>query len=111
MMPAAVRQKPTKTIWVTATGERIRVRDMEDRHLLNTINMLKRYAILNYFEAISAGYFCLGFMRGEMAILSVEQDLRALEEDTHPEDLLEEEFPIFATMLAEAKRRKLKVKK
>jgi len=37
-------------LWTTKSGERVRICDMEDDHLVNCVNMLRRYgqAILHY---------------------------------------------------------------
>ncbi len=79
---------------------------MADSHLLNTIKMLRRSAGERHTNAIITGYSVLNFLQGEMAILSVEQDLAKLEE-TDPIDFLIEELPIYETMEREAERRGL----
>jgi hypothetical protein len=82
-----------------AGGKKIRICDMTDSHLANAIALLERYAehMTNYY--IATGYDALASLRGEMAIMSVEQDMSYLEQyglepcEVHPlyENLIEEQ--------------------
>jgi len=72
-------RKQTKR-WTMAGGKKIRICDMTDSHLANAIALLERYAehMTNYY--IATGYDALASLRGEMAIMSVEQDMSYLEQ-------------------------------
>lgn len=61
-------RKQTK-LWTTATGERIRICDMADEHLLNTINFLRRYK-----QRICSSMWLTGSgLQGELAIEQFDQ--------------------------------------
>jgi len=94
-------RKQTK-VWVTKDGRRIRICDMTDEHLVNTIKMLERATEIKENCQIAQGYAMLGFVNGDMAQLAVDQDLRALEEDGLDPA---EEFPIYEALTLEAMRR------
>jgi hypothetical protein len=70
--------KPTKTIWVTKEGERIKVKDMGDRHLVNTVNMLLRWGVA-YTESVLIECECaLSMLHGEMAQLTMEREISGI---------------------------------
>lgn len=77
----------TKAEWITAQGQRVRVRDMSDRHLVNTIRHLERNV-----------YFADAFDDGKGNTLD-------------PFDDYEPEPPsrVYRAMLYEAKRRGIDV--
>lgn len=83
----------------------MKIRDMDDRHLLNTIRMLERNAEQMRQNDIAAGWICLGGFQGEMASYYAEQDLMRLEESS-AEELLED-LPEYQALIQEADRRKL----
>lgn len=95
--------EPTKTKWMTRKGEIIKVRDMTDSHLLNTIAYLRRWG-----EAakLNAELDCLAhpFNEDTMAAFCCEQDaavLAAMDVD----DYLDEVVPTWDALLKEAERR------
>lgn len=102
----ASRLKPTKTIWVAKDGQRVRVKDMGDTHLVNTIRLLRRHATRLIDENLSAAYSIEGYLQGEMAQVAIAQDIDILEE-SDPEELLADSVPCYETMLDEAERRGL----
>gem|GEM_PF-1954717 len=71
-------KKQTK-LWTTKDKRKIRICDMDDQHLENTINMIERTASKMTDEALNAGYRLLCILQGEMAIESVEDEIIALE--------------------------------
>lgn len=93
--------KQTK-IWTTRDGERIRICDMTDTHLVNTINMLVRGAPGRYAHALNqAQCFATVFPRAEddgcVDHIGEQTDL----------EFLQESVPIFENLLWEFSRRKL----
>ena len=68
------RKEPTKTIWVTKDGQSIRVKDMTDSHLVNTIRFLKRKS-LNELYSLSC------FIQGEQASYMIDDMITSHEDD------------------------------
>jgi len=69
-------------IWVTKSGEKIRINKMSDSHLANTLRMLKRGAEHKRVREISLmreGYMML---QGEMATYYAEQEMDAAEKSS-----------------------------
>ena len=66
----------TKRKWTMRDGTRIWIKDMDDSHLLNTLRMLQRNAHYLRDQTEYEGFKMLNFLQGEMAIESVEQELR-----------------------------------
>lgn len=97
------RVEESKT-WTTKEGKKIKIKDMEDSHLLNTIAMLERLLKQKEAQAITDGYWMLGFLNGEMALESVENNLNHLEEEGL--DIIDE-FPIYEHLQNEAIKRGL----
>ena len=105
-------RKQTK-IWVTRDGRKIRICDMTDGHLQNTINMLYRayrYDLQNY-QINLCNY--LGTNPPEGAELCAERELEQIErlldgsdEYTDFEESAESSLPILKSMLQEQIRRK-----
>lgn len=98
------RRAPTKTMWVTREGARIKVSDMDTSHLRNTVAMLRRKAEADRAAEIDAGYRCLPMLRGEMATYYCEQDIARLE-DEDADDWLLRQVPCFEKMLEELGKR------
>jgi hypothetical protein len=84
--------------WTTKDGTKIRIKDMTDEHLLNTIRFLDRKA-----QEIKDNT-CPPNFSGEMAQMCAEQAYDQLIE-AETEDL----FPIYIDLAEEANRRKLEV--
>jgi hypothetical protein len=83
--------------WTCKDGRKIRIKDMDDKHLMNTIRMLERN---------SEYYFCDMFMsmatvNGDMATYFLEQEMDNMIED----DIIM--HPLYEDLLEEANRRKL----
>ena len=72
-------RKCTK-LWTKRDGTKIRICDMSDGHLANTIKMIERVAENECQNAIATGYSILSIIQGEMAEYYIENDLRHLEE-------------------------------
>lgn len=72
-------RKCTK-LWTMKDGNKIRICDMSDSHLANTIVMIERMAEHKTQNAIVTGYKMLCMIQGEMAELSIENDIRHLED-------------------------------
>lgn len=96
-------QKQTK-LWKTKDGRRIRICDMDDRHLLNTIRFLDRKAKEVESAALYAGHAFLNTLQGEMAQDCLENELDAIEQDgVEPHEIC----PLYNNLVAEALRRDL----
>lgn len=103
-MKTAIRRQTA--VWTCKDGRKVRMCDMEDRHLLNTIAMLERTAYKHLSECISAAYSVAAGLQGEMASYYADQDIERMER-TSPEEYLEQEMPIYNKLLAEKERRGL----
>ena len=85
-------------------GHKIRICDMTDSHLVNTIKLLERKADAAHQEALSAAYSCSSFLQGEMACYYAERDIDYMESEG-PEGLLED--TIYDNLVLDAERRGL----
>jgi predicted component of type VI protein secretion system len=105
-MTTAARVQPQTAIWTCRDGRKVRVCDMSDRHLLNTIAMLERNAAQELSEGISAAYSVAASLQGEMASFYADQDINRMEQMS-PGDLLRQTVPIYEKLLADKERRGL----
>lgn len=95
-------RKQTK-LWTIKDGSKIRICDMSDSHLDNTLKLLKKVTDTETRNAISAGYSLLSTINGEMAEYAIEGELSSLEESgLDPSEL----FPLYENLLNEKERRK-----
>jgi len=83
--------------WTTATGERTKIRDMTDTHLMNAIHYLDR----KLDEAKREMPFPL--FQGEMAQFYAERDYERLQIATDPAEV----WPVYEDLVEEAERRGL----
>jgi hypothetical protein len=65
--------------WTMRDGTKVRLEDMTNSHLRNSIALLERKAQECFPDAVSSGYELLSYLQGEMAIEYVEGDLDRLE--------------------------------
>lgn len=91
-------------VWTMRDGGKIKIKDMEDSHILNTIKMLLRIA--GKYQSDNLAYFpCL---QGEMAQEHAEREWEYLNEST-PSVLAQELFgDRWEGLIYEAKKRGLK---
>ena len=89
-------------MWKTKDGKKIRIKDMTDSHLLNTMKFLQRNALNTLFKLDS----CSNFDEDSMAFAIHEdaiEDLIEMDENERTEEF----YPIYCDMYKEALKRKL----
>ena len=94
-------RKQTK-IWKCQDGRRVRVCDMSDSHLNNTIKMLEKCAKHELCNAIVGTGYALMVVNGDMAEMSLDSQLSYLTEQEPWEDFLPD---IYDNLLDDAGRR------
>lgn len=100
--------KQAKTIWTMKNGTRIKVRLMDDKHLLNTVKMLERTWALNCRAlALSAYSYAYSPMTPDGASDCAESEADQALEDAETFDGLFDECPQYQTMIDEIERRGL----
>lgn len=91
--------------WITKDGRTIKITDMDDNHLINSIRLLKRTVRHMRLSRDLAGFPALNFVHGEMAAYSIESDLQ-LDASLDDEKWLERHTP-YGELIDEAKRREI----
>ena len=64
--------------WTQKDGKKIRICDMSDQHLGNTIEMLRRYAEAQHRNMLMGSYAAEAFFTGELAQFAIEDRIEAL---------------------------------
>ncbi len=100
-MAATKERKQTKK-WTQRSGEKIRICDMGDDHLINTLNLLKRNAVRKQQETENF-YVSCSMPQGEMAMDAFDSEFDQVL-DSHWTDYAGE---LFGELLLEAERRDL----
>lgn len=95
-----------RKVWTTKAGQKIRICDMTDSHVINTIRMLERVAKQHRDSELSAAYSVSCMIQGEMASWAIESDIDAMEGDSEGERFL---HPLYDDLVLDAERRGLKV--
>lgn len=90
-------------LWKMKNGRKIRICDMTDNHLANTIDMLYRYVKHKELYYLTTGYHALDSLHGEMALMQMEGNVQSLEENGLDPY---EEVPILENLELEQQRRK-----
>ena len=92
--------------WTTKNGQKIKISDMSDSHLLNTLTMLQRKGQEAFDENLSAAYECLGVFSDEsVAGVMCENAIQNMEtEGFNPFDL-----PLYEELYDEANKRRLEI--
>lgn len=93
-----------RKLWTMRDGTKIRIKDMGDSHLLNTIAMLERVAGRRKAMALCS----FPSFNGEMAQFFAEQDWDSLDQ-TSNEEYAAQIFPIYNDMVDESARRNLPI--
>lgn len=96
------------SLWKMKDGTKIRICDMEDSHLINTIKMIDRYCLRATQEAVWSGYAVLNSFCSpdSMASYQVESDIARLEEEgIDPFSA----YPIYGKLWDDLNRRGLEV--
>ncbi len=96
-------RKQTK-VWTTKDKRKIRICDMADQYLTNTIKMLERNAKVLTQLILKQFYNAENFLYREMALLSIENEILFIEENgIGPERLT----PLYKNLCNDAIRRNL----
>jgi hypothetical protein len=91
-------------VWTTREGVEIYIKDMTDKHLINSLRMLERNTEAGRQKAIAMGELFLTTLQGDMAQYTVEQDLANLESgEIDTRDI----FPVYDDLVEEAEFRGL----
>lgn len=72
--------KQTK-LWKTKSNEKIRICDMDNNYLLNSIKYIERQTKEFYHKTLSSAYSILNFVTGEMVMEDIENNISILEEE------------------------------
>ncbi len=91
-------------LWTCKDGRKIRIKDMTNSHLLNTIKMLERVGAKQLSLSISSAYSFAADLQGEMASYFAEQDIDRMEA-TSIEKFVNDEYPIYEHLVLEAQKR------
>ena len=103
------RKRPEwRTKWLTAEGEIVRVTDMEDRHLFNTIRMLNGWADGIIGRMLDAAFSYSTMVNGEMAEYLLDQEIDNLM-DMRPQDYAYDTYLAYPRMIKEASKRGLSI--
>jgi len=95
-------RKQTK-YWTTSDGRKLRICDMDDGHLANTITMLDRAAEIKSLQIHEELLTGAEFMRGDMAKESLENEAASVAMfGVYPGNL----FPLYDNLILEKERRR-----
>lgn len=107
MLMMTDQRHATETTWVTKENQTVRVVDMEDTHLRNTIRMLRRREeLIRFSECMAMGHYQETAPDG--AYDAIEWELSMIER-MNTDEYLSHAFKCFPLMLSEAKRRNLEL--
>ena len=96
-------RKQTK-LWTTKDKSKIRICDMADQHLINTISMLERMAEIKHTYDVDWMSSLICMLSGEMAMMAAESEFDNLVE-TGPEP--EGISPLYYDLVEEKRRREI----
>lgn len=99
--------KKQTELWKMKNGNKIRICDMDDNHLINTIKLLYNNAVRTKEITLSSMACYSGNCNGEMAQDALDSAVTDLELTTDFEFALRE-YPILENLIEDAKRRELK---
>ncbi len=97
-----------KTKWMTAEGEVVRIVDMSDFHLRNTIKLLTTWSEIWLREELNGAFECSIMFDGDMAMDHIDQAIENLIE-AQPEDIAYDTFKAYPKMIDEAAKRELTI--
>lgn len=93
-----------RKMWTCKDGRKIRIKDMTDSHLINTVNLLERKALEFKYNVPYPNF------QGEMAQFCAEQEFDNLMESDASE-IASSECPVYDDLVDEINHRKLKYDK
>lgn len=97
-----------KNTWITKDGRRLKIKNMSNGHLLNTVAMLIRIAPRAHRYTLCEAENMLSMVSGEMAELALDQEVDQIA-DMDEEEFLRYSVPCYETMVNEIDRRGLRV--
>ena len=92
--------------WTTADGSKIKICDMSDAHLRNSIAFVERKPVESREALLHAAYRTLILLRGDIAIDITERAIQSLEGKCDYGDYCDHE-PMYSYLLREAHSREL----
>lgn len=98
------QERKSKFIWITKDKQRIPVDKLETTHLINIINLLKRWAnnMINHYQSL---YWSLPEPNGDMAQDCWQREVSFWDEITS-EDYLNLYYPLWKVLNKELRKRK-----
>ena len=91
--------------WTQRDGTKIKIKDMSNRHLINTLRLIARRVKAEQQASIQEAYKSSRMLQGDMAIAQIEFEIVRLEELTI-HDIMQEDTKCVA-LLREADKRRL----
>ena len=91
-------------IWTTKDGTEIEVKDMASSHIRNAIRYLERRVEFYRFQFLNEAYEAHNFLNGDIAKLSVEQEIGWVS-DMPDDDFLAYRFPVYKELCKELESR------
>lgn len=90
--------------WKCKDGTKIRIKDMSDSHLINTIKLIERFSDHQHRQALRHAYMMENWLNGEVALDCIADQIDHMEE--YGDDPTET-TPIYTDLIDEALRRGL----
>lgn len=87
--------------WKTSDGKKIKIKDLDDKHLINCIHYLEKTSLQEYSRLCSIGSIFIG----DGACNELDDIMSGLEEDGDDPAFL---YPIYNDLIKEAEKRNLK---
>jgi len=103
--PKPSKGKSRYSRWVMKDGTKVRIEEMSNQHIINSIRMLERHAKDIYCGDVYSMWNLYGTLQGEMALDQMENEINSLDEEGW-EGILPSSY---YDLCKEAERRDLKI--